>query len=503
MRSYNNNIKRANPFVLLNVSIYILSAICLMIYATQQSYVHADENLGYDITSANASVTVGTACTFTATVDNEHNATIANGIYSTDIGKTTLNTICNDSGGYAVYAIGYTEDTYGATDLASNISSTYNISTGTNTSGDSSSWAMKLSPEPGTTTATIENGYNNYNIVPDDYTKVASLNTVTGNTSTTSTTGSSISTTYQAYISPTQPAGTYTGKVKYTLVHPSTAPAPVFMQDTAKIKTLLTNYGDTMQAIDKRDGKKYWITKLADGNIWMTQNLDLDLDTGTTLTPANTNISADWIPINGTTAFAGASASDWNDDYNMPYSADPGDAYYYSSSTTNDDSRYSSLEACQAVHPDCGMHNHVGNYYNWSAAVASNNTSTMTTKYSNAPDSICPAGWRLPIARDNSNTAINREWSNLLAAEGIITNPTDSSYATDGFNNIRKSPLWLVRPGYIHGGSIYGAGSGGNYWSSTVNNNEYAYLLYFSSGGVNPADHNNRLSGYSIRCMVE
>ena len=60
------------------------------------------------------------------------------------------------------------------------------------------------------------------------------------------------------------------------MVHPSSAPAPeapVTMQETTKIKAKLTNVGDTMQATDTRDGKKYWITKLADGNIWMTQNL--------------------------------------------------------------------------------------------------------------------------------------------------------------------------------------------------------------------------------------
>ena len=32
---------------------------------------------------------------------------------------------------------------------------------------------------------------------------------------------------------------------------------------------------DTAQLTDTRDGKKYWVTKLADGNCWMTQNLDL------------------------------------------------------------------------------------------------------------------------------------------------------------------------------------------------------------------------------------
>ena len=34
----------------------------------------------------------------------------------------------------------------------------------------------------------------------------------------------------------------------------------------------------TKQLIDSRDGKEYWVAKLADGNCWMTQNLALDLN---------------------------------------------------------------------------------------------------------------------------------------------------------------------------------------------------------------------------------
>ncbi len=34
----------------------------------------------------------------------------------------------------------------------------------------------------------------------------------------------------------------------------------------------------TKQLYDIRDGKQYWVAKLADGNCWMTQNLALDLD---------------------------------------------------------------------------------------------------------------------------------------------------------------------------------------------------------------------------------
>ena len=215
-----------HPFLLLNISMYTLAAICFMVYTTELSYVHAEgeEDLGSASSSLDVSVTVGTACNFSGNVDIPHTSTIMNGVNSTDIGKTTMNVTCNDQGGYAVYAIGYTNDEYGNTSLKSSISDDYNISTGTSTSGNTSNWSMKLSTVPGTTTATIENGYSNYNTVPDDYTKVATLNTITN--PGTSTTGSSISTTYQTYISPTQPAGAYTGKVKYTLVHPSTAPAP-------------------------------------------------------------------------------------------------------------------------------------------------------------------------------------------------------------------------------------------------------------------------------------
>lgn len=496
-----------HPFLLLNISMYTLAAICFMIYTTELNYAHAEgeEDLGSASASLGASVTVGTACNFSGNVDIPHTSTIMNGVNSTDIGKTTMNVTCNDQGGYAVYAIGYTNDEYGNTALKSSISDDYNIPTGTSTSGNTSNWSMKLATVPSTTTATIENGYNNYSAAPDDYTKVATLNTITNPGS--STTGSSISTTYQAYISPTQPAGTYSGKVKYTLVHPSTAPAPekpLFMQDTAAIKQKLINTGDTMQATDSRDGKKYWITKLADGNIWMTQNLDLELDSSKTYTPADTDISANWQPARSTIEFTGSSVSGWSNTSYAPFSASPGELYVYTSGATTDDSQYTSLAACQAVHPDCSAHNHVGNYYNWSAAVASNYAGNMKSQFSNAPSSICPAGWRLPKVAGSYYTVSDSEFGSMLVAEGIITNPTGDSYATDGLNNIRISPLWLARSGYIYSGTLTQTGDMGSYWSSTVQRSESAYTLVFGPWDARPAATNfERGHGFSVRCLVK
>ena len=58
---------------------------------------------------------------------------------------------------------------------------------------------------------------------------------------------------------------------------------------------------DTVRLQDTRDGKYYWVAKLPDNNCWMTQNLDLDLSTSKTLTPADTNIPRNWTPSTSTT----------------------------------------------------------------------------------------------------------------------------------------------------------------------------------------------------------
>ncbi len=184
-----------------------------------------------DVTDT-ASVMVPASCSMTATLESEHSASIPNGIYSgssdyfpNGIGKTKIATFCNDNNGYAIYAIGFTGDKYDGEDHTKLIgaASGQKISTNTTTSGDTSSWAMKLIKETDDTKSynptalTIENGYDNYNVIPNTYTKVANYTSTTDQTL-----GSVLSTTYAAYISPTQVADTYTGKVKYTLVHPHT-----------------------------------------------------------------------------------------------------------------------------------------------------------------------------------------------------------------------------------------------------------------------------------------
>ncbi len=164
--------------------------------------------------TATAAVKIASSCTLTTTGGGNYSATVPNGT-SAEIEGSTLTASCNDAGGFALYAVGYSNDTIGNNNM---IGQSVNIAT--NTSGNDSYWAMKINPTTGNT-PTIENSFNDFHIVPNAHTKVASYSGSTG-------TGSlSVDATYKASISSTQLAGNYLGKVKYTLIHPSTGPAPV------------------------------------------------------------------------------------------------------------------------------------------------------------------------------------------------------------------------------------------------------------------------------------
>lgn len=325
---------------------------------------------------------------------------------------------------------------------------------------------------------------------------------------------------YTIQVDKNLPAGTYTGELKYTLTDnsfPSTlstmqAMTPKLCEDTFTPGNKTTDPVPTATLTDTRDDKTYTVAKLADGNCWMTQNLDLDLDTNTELTPADTNISANWTPMRNTINFTGELASGWENDYYTPYSANPGDIYYYSSGTSNDDDQYASLADCQAAHPDCSAHNHAGNYYNWSAAVASNDTSSIIEQFSNAEGSICPAGWRLPVDRNVDSWTEGNELDAMVSSYKDIVGEAQiggggtymyRSYLENGFSKIRTVPLWLVRTGNISYGWLSSIGYSGGYWSSTADGSDYAYQLSFFSGNVSPANSPSRYLGQSIRCVAE
>ena len=167
-------------------------------------------------------ITVPVSCSLSGTGMSSHTANIVNGTYQADIGTTTLKAFCNDANGFAIYANGYTGNTLGNNKLIGSSTSS-EIVTGTATtagSPDVSNWAMKLETNSSATYAlTLDNGFGSYSSVPSSYTKVAHRDS--GTDLGTSAEGATLTSTYAAYISKTQPSDTYEGKVKYTLVHPA------------------------------------------------------------------------------------------------------------------------------------------------------------------------------------------------------------------------------------------------------------------------------------------
>ncbi|MBR2741660.1 BspA family leucine-rich repeat surface protein [Candidatus Saccharibacteria bacterium] len=211
-------------------------------------------------------ITVPESCSISGTGMDSHNANIANGIYTADIGTTTLTAFCNDNEGFAIYAAGYTGDEIGGTNSNKLVGTTASgnaaIESGLATSAsnpDISNWAMKLAitqdsgDTTGTNAFTIDSApnvalpseaeqsatsasFSQYHVVPNEYTKVAHKNSGTDMTDTTG--GVKLTTTYAAYISKTQPADTYSGQVIYTMVHPSNHATPIAnpaMLDTGKV----------------------------------------------------------------------------------------------------------------------------------------------------------------------------------------------------------------------------------------------------------------------------
>ncbi len=224
-----------NFFLYVPVFLFSLSSLSFLLLSSYQ--VSAD-----DVYIDDVSLAVPISCSMSGTGMNTHNATITNGTYQDDIGTTTLKVFCNDTSGFAIYAAGYTNNTIGETDsnkLVGSISGSGEIITGlatTTGNPDVSNWAMKLTATgdsgdtSGTNALTIDSAPNtsggsaasfaSYHVVPNEYTKVAHKNSATSLDETTG--GATLTTTYAAYISKTQAAGSYQGQVIYTLVHPAT-----------------------------------------------------------------------------------------------------------------------------------------------------------------------------------------------------------------------------------------------------------------------------------------
>lgn len=201
------------------------------------------------------------------------------------------------------------------------------------------------------------------------------------------------------------------------------------------------------------ENSAYGVIKAADGNCWMTENLDLYAKT---LTAAESDFASGEYTLPASTTWTTAIVTE---------------PKLRRSTKTGYDGQVS---------------------YNWCAAAAL--TTTCNVK-GTLDQSICPKNWQLP-ALGNANT--NKSFGQLMSVYGITTGkmmvPEGSVGYDLGFNQYY---------GYmsITSGVDHNAGTAGYFWTSTNTSNSSSPQFYYDSSSVTLTGTHGKGYGLSVRCV--
>ena len=244
--------------------------------------------------------------------------------------------------------------------------------------------------------------------------------------------------------------------------------------DGEEYENLLNNMqeGAAYITYDIRDGEQYKIAKLKDGNVWLLDNLRLDLTavdlarlkgntnaTDQTLTYLKNGGGSAPYPANGV-------STEWTvstqDSYEAPYIA----TEYKNDIPT---SYNSSL-------------NMAGVYYNYCAASAGSYCYAENMGNGNMTQDICPVGWFIPTGGPNGQyQALASKYSNS--------------------NEFRRD-LSMVLSGKAYNGNRYSWNEWGMFASSTIYDKSTMYNLTINSSTIAPTGSDYRYSGISVRCIL-
>ena len=244
------------------------------------------------------------------------------------------------------------------------------------------------------------------------------------------------------------------------------------LSNSAKTSVLNSmNTGTAYSLIDSRDNITYKVSKLADGRVWMIENLALDIaDTAVqaNLDSSTTNASdtALYHLINGggsSPYCSTAVSNNTNSQQWMLLSAKI--VTDYKNSTT--------------THFGAGAGKRGIYYNNWAASGGS--YCTNSTSLMELPGDVCPAGWRLP-------TGNGGEYQNL-------------SSAYNDYTNLRNA-FSVTLSGEFETGSFNGVGSAGWYWTSSIDSDQKAYIASFNSSSYADSWDGPHM-GFPIRCIAK
>ena len=240
---------------------------------------------------------------------------------------------------------------------------------------------------------------------------------------------------------------------------------------------------------DTRDDQVYAVAKLKDGNYWMIENLRLD-DTAT-LDSTNTN--------NPLITKLSATSNSWSQSINHSYL-----------NTNNTRLGDTSLIPSYNASTSSSQWYSYGNYYNWYSATAGNGTKETGTNITVSGD-ICPTGWHLPYGGDGDGSEGSNKGNTSGGFSFLDRKLGGTGYSQMTFiasnrwrsfpnNFIRFGGLWFVTSFYNVRNFVYDA----YYWSSTANDMNSAYNLFFNLGAnMSPGNSSAyKYNGFSVRCVL-
>ena len=132
-------------------------------------------------------------------------------------------------------------------------------------------------------------------------------------------------------------------------------------------------------------------------------------------------------------------------------------------------------------------------YYNWRAATAGTTNGSFAS--GNAPGTVCPQQWTLPISGNNTGS---QSFYNLFVTVYSLSTSSDSP-------RIQSIPFNFLRTGYYHYayGEYRAENAAGCYWSRSVKDASNAYYLSVGANGFDPQYSGTRGDGYPIRCLAK
>ncbi|MBQ2622774.1 hypothetical protein IJG12_00400 [Candidatus Saccharibacteria bacterium] len=351
---------------------------------------------------------------------------------------------------------------------------------------------MKLATNTNATYAlTLDNGFGSYSSVPATYTKVAHRDS--GTDTGTSATGSELTSTYAAYMNQTQPAGTYTGQVKYTLVHPSNEeplqPQPATAGCINYFANASTSIGEMgCQSASNNASVDLWASNFKrDGYGFAGWNDKYDYS-GTNYGPNQTITAPADVQTNGLSLYAvwiksAGTIQNWNGCTNLTQAPTDGTATLSSVTALTDERDSNTYAVARLADGKCWMIENL----------RLDNNPELSASNTHNPSLPLNNSWWYSADNDSNTIPISNHLS-------ITTDPAQTTWCTTDSSNCDDQSMLATNnttlftgnssASYSASSNVYSYGNYYNWYSATAGHGKYGSNYdngYHAPGDICPA----------------